>query len=227
MKYRNLLLISVLAAMAMPHENFAVDVPGKDVSVKVAQPEGQVLKVNLFFDASEPAIVFAAKDLKAIFAEEAMTVSNQPLWERPSFPGDLHIVIAQNDSKVFAALQAAGGDVMKTLGEQDYVLRVTTAGDTKTICAIGGNRIGAMYGGFHLGEMVKAFGLEAIKNEDQSPYIAKRGIKFNIPLDDRLPSHDDRGTAAQTNIKHMWDFNFWTEYLDVLARQRYNVLSLE
>ena len=62
MKYRNLLLISVLAAMAMPHENFAVGVPGKDVSAKVAQPEGQVLKVNLFFDASEPAIVFAAKD---------------------------------------------------------------------------------------------------------------------------------------------------------------------
>ena len=45
-------------------------------------------------------------------------------------------------------------------------------------------------------------------------------------ITDRQPSHDDRGTAAQTNIPNMWDFQFWEEYLDVLARQRYNVLSL-
>jgi hypothetical protein len=60
-----------------------------------------------------------------------------------------------------------------------------------------------MYGGIHIGEIVKAFGLESVKDEDQSPYIAKRGIKFNIPLDERLPSHDDRGTSAQLNIVHI------------------------
>jgi hypothetical protein len=75
-------------------------------------------------------------------------------------------------------------------------------------------------------EIVKAFGLDSVKNEDQSPYIAKRGIKFNIPLDARQPSHDDRGTSAQANVVNVWDFSFWTEYLDILARQRYNVLSL-
>ena len=225
-KYIHVLFISVLTAMVVPNETFANGVPVDEASAKADQPEGKVVQVNLFFDDSEPAIAFAAKDLKDILSEEAITVSMKPLADLPSNSGGSQIVIAKNDPQVLAALNAAGGAALKTLGEQDYVLRVTAARDNKAIWAIGGDRTGAMYGGIHIGEIVKAFGLEAVKDEDQSPYIAKRGIKFNIPLDDRLPSHDDRGTAAQTNIVHMWDFNFWTEYLDVLARQRYNVLSL-
>ncbi len=115
---------------------------------------------------------------------------------------------------------------MDALGEQEYALRVTGAGSYRCYWAIGGDRVGAMYGGIHLGELVKAFGLDSIKDENHAPHIAKRGIKFNIPLGERQPSHDDRGTSAQSNIVHMWDFSFWTEYLDQLAMQRYNVLSL-
>ncbi len=58
------------------------------------------------------------------------------------------------------------------------------------------------------------------------PAIARRGIKFNIPLDARTPSYDDTGDAAQANIPHMWDFAFWRDVLDELARHRYNTLTL-
>jgi hypothetical protein len=59
-----------------------------------------------------------------------------------------------------------------------------------------------------------------------SPYIAYRGIKFNIPLDARTPSYSDAGDSAQANIANVWEMNFWTEFLDEMARNDYNALSL-
>ncbi|MFC2115420.1 hypothetical protein ACFLTU_03040 [Bacteroidota bacterium] len=89
---------------------------------------------------------------------------------------------------------------------------------------IGTDAKGAMYGGLELAELIK-LGLP-IKNQEQKPFVEKRGIKFNIPWDSRTPSYDDTGDAAQNNIETVWDFEFWKAYLDDLARYRYNVLSL-
>lgn len=86
--------------------------------------------------------------------------------------------------------------------------------------------IGLMYGGLELAEQIKLYGFKGITEITQNPFVKERGIKFNIPLDERSPSHDDRGTAAQSNVVNMWDLTFWYEYLDELARNRYNVLSL-
>ena len=61
---------------------------------------------------------------------------------------------------------------------------------------------------------------------EHAPYIARRGIKFNIPLDARTPSYSDAGDAAQQNIPEMWSMDFWREFLDEMARHRFNVLTL-
>jgi hypothetical protein len=53
-----------------------------------------------------------------------------------------------------------------------------------------------------------------------------RGTKFNIPLDVRNPSYTDMSDVAQVNIPEMWNFDFWKEYIDQLARYRYNFISL-
>jgi hypothetical protein len=187
---------------------------------------GKNQQLTLYYDSSEPAIAFAANDLKIILDKKEINVQSRPLSSLPSNPEGMQIVIAQNDKEIIKVLKREGGSDVGTLNPQEYALRLTGSGNEKGYWVIGGDRIGAMYGGIHLGEIVKAFELDAVEDENQSPYIKKRGIKFNIPLDERVPSHDDRGTAAQANIENMWDFSFWTEYLDVLARQRYNVLSL-
>jgi hypothetical protein len=83
---------------------------------------------------------------------------------------------------------------------------------------------GAMYGGLELADLLR-LGLP-IEDQDQKPFVEKRGIKFNIPWDARTPSYDDTGDSAQKNIETVWDFEFWREYIDQLARYRYNVLSL-
>jgi len=84
-----------------------------------------------------------------------------------------------------------------------------------------------MYGGFELAEKIRLGVSPADIQESQGkPDILKRGIKFNIPLDARTPSYDDTGDAAQNNYAEMWNFAFWKEFLDDMARCRYNNLTL-
>jgi len=181
---------------------------------------------ELYYDASEPAISFAARDIKRILNTKGTRVSMKTLDELSSPPESMYIVVAKDDAGVLSGLTAAKGLAVGELENQEYTLRATGTDGNMAYWAVGGDRVGAMYGGLHIAEIIAAGSISDLQNEDQGPYITRRGLKFNIPLDERQPSHDDRGTAAQTNVIHMWDFSFWQEYLDELARQRYNVLSL-
>jgi len=91
---------------------------------------------------------------------------------------------------------------------------------------VGGDATGAMYGGLDVAEAIRLGTLAELKGEVHAPYIAQRGIKFNIPLDARTPSYSDAGDAAQQNIPEMWSMDFWREFLDEMARDRFNVLTL-
>ena len=100
--------------------------------------------------------------------------------------------------------------------EQSDVLRVT-----------GGDAVSTMYGGVELEEMLQlGTDLSDIPQREGKPFILKKGLKFNMLFDTRVPSYDDTGDAAQKNIVEMWNFDFWREFLDDMARHRYNFLTL-
>jgi len=110
------------------------------------------------------------------------------------------------------------------LTEQSY--QIKSAG--KSIQVSGGDETGLMYGGIQLAEMIaiqKAIP-ELPETVEEKPFIKERGLKFNIPLDIRTPSYQDAGDAAQNNILEMWNMDFWKSYLDMMARNRYNVLTM-
>jgi len=88
----------------------------------------------------------------------------------------------------------------------------------------GTDATGAMYGGLEVAGRLR-LGLPLLDYRC-SPFIKQRGIKFNIPLDLRTPSYSDCSDAAQANIPVMWEREFWTRFLDAMARHRYNVLTL-
>lgn len=113
-----------------------------------------------------------------------------------------------------------------TMGEQAYALR----GSAAQVTVIAGDRIGAMYGGLDIAEAVRT-GPEALRrlladDKVRKPFIANRGIKFNIPLDVRTPSYGDGGDSNRANIPDVWERSFWVSYFDEMARQRYNVMTL-
>ena len=85
---------------------------------------------------------------------------------------------------------------------------------------------GAMYGGLELAEQLRVNGASGVIDTDRNPYMPMRGTKFNLPLDLRTPSYSDMSDSAQANIATIWDFGFWRAYLDKLARDRYNYVSV-
>lgn len=91
----------------------------------------------------------------------------------------------------------------------------------------GGDEAGIMYGILDLAKHIsRKKSIEGIGFSEVIPYLLNRGIKFNIPLDARTPSYSDSSDSASHNIKDMWDFMFWTDFLDRMALNKYNVLSL-
>ncbi len=90
----------------------------------------------------------------------------------------------------------------------------------------GGDANGAMYGGLDVAEAIRLGTLTELRTGEHRPHIESRGIKFNITPDRRTPSYSDNSDSAQHNIPEMWSLDFWHEYLDEMARQRFNVLTL-
>ncbi|MBL7220058.1 MAG: carbohydrate-binding family 6 protein [Phycisphaerae bacterium] len=136
---------------------------------------------------------------------------------------DIAIIIGDDDSKLARSLL---GKLTVNAGIKPQGFRISR-GAGKTLCVLACDTAGAMYGGLDVAEQI-SFNVSPAKIPAKlsAPAIARRGIKFNIPLDARTPSYDDTGDAAQKNIVEMWNFEFWREFFDELAVCRYNTLTL-
>jgi len=127
-----------------------------------------------------------------------------------------------------AAAKAAPLKITIEVGREQFgaqAYRIERPG-ADVVRVIGSDANGAMYGGLDVAEALRLGTLAELKNGEHQPFIARRGIKFNIPLDARTPSYSDAGDAAQQNIPEMWSTEFWHTFLDEMARHRFNVLTL-
>ena len=145
--------------------------------------------------------------------------ANDQLYELASFAAQ-QIQSAQKKQNISSLSVTL--DLDSDLGEQAYRIKRLD----KNITVTGGDARGVLYGGLELAERIRLETLNDADTIEGKPYLTKRGLKFNIPLDARLPSYADQGDAAQHNIAEMWNWNFWTEFLDNMALQRYNTLTL-
>jgi hypothetical protein len=135
-----------------------------------------------------------------------------------------HGMALGDDANAIRISIALGND--RNSAAQSYSIRVQNEGSRRTITVRGADATGAMYGGLDIAEAIRADMLDSMKDSDHKPHIERRGIKFNIPLDLRTPSYSDNSTSAQANISEMWSMDFWHEFLDHMARDRFNVLTL-
>lgn len=150
-------------------------------------------------------------------------------------PGRVWIILADQSAKGSPEneLLLRAGIVPPALSPQEYWIEPQPPRErgafraAHLLCIVGGDATGTMYGGLAAAEAIRlAGGWQGLREATGRPFILRRGLKFNIPLDARTPSYDDTGDAAQRNYEHMWDFGFWQRFLDEMARHRYNVLTL-
>jgi hypothetical protein len=176
----------------------------------------------LSFDGSVRPVRFAAAEISRALAVRGTAVTEQGLTAVNRQTGGTRIILVSTPDegrRIAGVLRVAP---LNSAEPQAYATR--KHGDTYVV--LGGDASGAMYGGLDIAEAIRLGTLAEIKDADHTPHIARRGIKFNIPLDARTPSYSDAGDSAQQNIPEMWSMPFWTEFLDEMARDRYNVLSL-
>jgi len=188
--------------------------------------------VGLFFDANVPQIKFAAGDVKTALEAKNFKVEIFPLTALKASYSNKKVVLAlASDKVVTQILKSQGGSIPTGLGEQAYGLR-TTASKQNSYWVLGGDANGAMYGGFQVAENIRFNEFKGIYNNEESPAILKRGIKLNFPFDKECPTYGKtnkggfEGTSYKTAIPDVWDMNFWTEWFDEMARNRYNTVSL-
>ncbi len=184
--------------------------------------------VRLYFDPATPQIAFAAGDIKTALEKQKHTVETHDVATLTKAGSGRKIILAvATDTVATATLSAQGGKPVVDLGAQAYALRTTTAPES-SYWVLGGDAVGAMYGGLQLAENITFHDLARTYDEQDAPFLKNRGIKFNLPLDKESPTYyyGYKGTSNKLAVKDVWDLSFWKTWFDEMARHRYNVLSL-
>lgn len=159
-------------------------------------------------------------------AARAIQAIEEPLEKNASVRTGLRVVIAATQAQSASLASAMGWTMPSSFPAQAYSIRTAGAGDARVIAVLAADSAGAMYGGLDIAEAFRHGHYDSLGASDHRPHIEQRGIKFNIPLDLRTPSYSDNSDDAQANIAEMWSMDFWREFLDNMARHRFNVLSL-
>ncbi|MEI6137928.1 MAG: hypothetical protein WCP85_01605 [Mariniphaga sp.] len=183
--------------------------------------------VGLVFNKESGKVQFAVNELVNTLKAKGIEPASYSISELDKIQSDkTNIVLISLSDKVASSIVKKTG-IKNTADLKDEGFIVHKGGkDQKTIYVLGYNEAGTMYGGLEVAEMIRVKGLNAVQNQLQNPYMKVRGTKFNIPLDMRTPTYTEPSDAAQKNMPEMWDFEFWKAFIDNLARNRYNLISL-
>ena len=189
-------------------------------------PAAHAASARLYTNPGSAPEAFAAGDIEHALRARKFSVTRRDGVD--SFPfRDAALIYFDSLGGPRAVVQngTPSVDASKIRGE-GFSLRHAVRGQQHVIVVTSRDAGGAMYGGLELAEQIRTRGVEGVADTDRNPYMTMRGTKFNIPLDLRTPSYSDMSDSAQSNIETVWDFDFWREYLDQLARDRYNFVSL-
>ncbi len=187
----------------------------------------EAAQIKVVSDPGNPSIAFAASDIKKALELRGHIVTQSPLSQFTAVEGEFLIVLATlADVSTKNHLVGEGGNLPNGIKAQGFGIRTTQNG-TKTFWALGGDAVGAMYGGLELAKKLQVYGTEGTWNFDQNAFLENRGIKLNIAFDKRSRTYQSKDMEyVNVMIKAVWDMKFWEEYLDEMARARYNLLSL-
>jgi len=181
---------------------------------------------SVVYDPGVAEVRFAASEIRLARVAQSAGLVEEPLERLAETGGTVRMVLAAGPEASAQVAKALGVKPLARPSSQAYSIRRVLRDGRTTVAVLGADSAGAMYGGLDLAEAIRRGTLASLPDSDHAPHLERRGIKFNIPLDVRTPSYSDNSHAAQMNIPEMWSLDFWREFLDELARHRFNVLSL-
>ena len=151
--------------------------------------------VHLFYDKSLPQAVYAAGQIERALLQQGYLLKVEP--------ADYSINIAVDSSMLTSEAYS-----------------IITNG--RKITVAGGDTRGLIYGSLSLVEDLRnGIPLKNIKARTESPTLAFRAIKFNLPWDAYR-----EGYAMDLHTATCRDTSFWKSFLDMMVENRFNALTL-
>jgi hypothetical protein len=177
--------------------------------------------VSIAFRTDRAQLDFAVSRLLEALQNANETASIHDL----AYPGHKDIIIAADESEaIFLPATPAKRIINPSIKKEGYQIRKSHSGNSVVICVIARDETGAMYGTGDLTEQIQMkISLSDVEEKLLNPHLAFRAIKFNLPWSSYRPQENP---AMSPHIETCRDLNFWQKFLDIMAENRFNILSL-
>ncbi|WP_263705904.1 alpha-glucuronidase family glycosyl hydrolase [Shouchella tritolerans] len=168
--------------------------------------------ITLVYPDQSPKIQFAISKLKKTLTEldQIWTVALKQ-------DVDTHNIIVKNRK----GHTRNGVSVKPSLSSEGFQIRHSVLEGKSTFYILSGDDSGAMYGIFELCEQLQNRGLSNICECTMNPRFSFRALKFNLPWSSYRKNH-----SFDIQKETVRDLTFWRSYLDMMAENRFNVLTL-
>ena len=133
-------------------------------------------------------------------------------------------IVADETEAIFLPGAAQKPSINPLIKQNGFQIARLRSGNKDVICVIARDVTGAMYGTLDLAEQIQMNnGPRDVEEKLSNPRFAFRAIKFNLPWSSYRPNENP---AMNLHTQTCRDLNFWRRFLDMMAENRFNVLSL-
>jgi hypothetical protein len=176
-------------------------------------------EVDVVYQTDSPMLNFAVKKLEEALEQIGQKVIHRDL-SSANRVGDVFVAAGLNQRKILEGI-IDKPLVCTALKEGGFEIGRTSK-DKNAIYVLGTDDAGAMYGILDLAEQIQTNkSLESVKSKTSNSKFEFRAIKFNLPW------YSYRTNEALTlHTQTCRDLVFWREFLDMMAENRFNVLTL-
>ncbi len=182
-------------------------------------------KITIQINSSDKRLLFAGDEIVKAARDNGYIVTITNSLKAKTKDGMI-IKIIPDSVSVVKITESDNLNMPRYFGWQCYSIQIKETSKQKVIYVLSGDKTGAMYGGLDIAEAIRLKTINSISDSDNKPYLDRRGIKWNMPLDLRTPNYADNGDHYQENIPVIWEMDFWHQLIDEMVRNRLNLITI-
>jgi hypothetical protein len=177
-------------------------------------------RVALKYDAGAAPVAFGAERIRRALERAGYAV--EPADAPPAAPRPAAAAPARIAIRVQPPGAAETGGDSARLPAEGFSIRRAAHGGAVVVEILGGDAAGAMYGALDLAEQIRhGAALDRVEAKTAAPRFPFRAVKFNLPW-----MSYRRHESLQLHDETCRDLEFWREFLDMMAENRFNALTL-
>jgi hypothetical protein len=161
--------------------------------------------------------------ISTAFSQNVYLVYDKSLPEAKYAAGKLTTALSEKEYSI--SEKSSGYDFLINIGIEESKLdpeAFSIVAEGNKISVIGGDPRGMIYGSLSLAESLRnGSGLQNIENQNENPYFPLRAIKHNTSWYSYRSS-----SALDLHYETLRDEKYWEAFLDMMAENRFNSLSI-